>query len=173
MSRLAVLLAALLPLQATAQDGVERVHDWIGRVAPGYPGGHQEVTGSCIARAAEPCAASVAVVRDAQSKLRTVVALEELLRVDGSRAGGDAPLWRVTDAIVPEVLLRERALEVVTGLCQRDGVDDPRLVAIAAPGSGPWRTRLHGVWRLGGDGRFQPLPAKGVRCLDEGHGYDG
>jgi len=53
-------------------------------------------------------------------------------------------------------------------------VDDPRIVAALVPGPDvEWFAGFRGLWRLGDDGRFTALDPAGVRCRNEGFGYDG
>ena len=187
-----LLLAALA--QAQAQDGAWRAREewidgrqdnaaqlagrqWRGVVVPPYPSGWRELGGSCIGQGDLPdamCATMVSLLRDEQSGIRSLFATRPLRHADGSPVG-DArqPLELVTDAIEPPALDDAQA-EPSIGLCQRDGRGDRRIVAIVHPDADiEWYTRLDGAWRLDDDGRFQPIPADGVRCLNEGYGYDG
>lgn len=149
---------------------------WIGTVVPPYPSGVHELSGSCVApgpSADAMCEISIHVLRDEQSHVRTVLATRELRHADGARVGGETPSQLVTDAIEPDVLF-EAAIEVAVATCQRDGADDPRIVAALVPGPDvEWFADFRGLWRLGDDGRFSVLDPAGVRCRNEGFGYDG
>jgi hypothetical protein len=176
IARSAVLVAiAFATCSACGQD-MQREDGWIGTVVPPYPSGVHELSGSCVGPGPSGnamCAVSIAVVRDEQNHVRTLLATRELRHVDGTPVGGDRPLQLVTDAIRPEPLT-DKAVDVAVGICQRDGKDDPRIVAVLVPAAdAEWFTRFRGLWRLGEDGRFQPLDPAGVRCRNEGFGYDG
>ena len=167
------LMAMLLvPGVGSAQ---ERETGWIGKVTPPVPSGHVELMGSCVGvgQTGEAlCRESISVQRDEQSKLRYIVATRELRGLDGRPVGGSRPLGLVTDALSPAAL-DDRRNEVVIGLCQRDGQDDGRIVAVLKPTNTEWLTRLVAAWRLDSEGRLQTLPLTGVRCRNEGFGYDG
>lgn len=159
---------------STAAD--ESAGGWRGSVVPPYPSGVRELGGACIGEGSSGeamCAVSISVVKDEQSGARTVLAIRRLHHPDGNAVGGDRPLGLVTDVLEPAVL-DDDATEVAIGLCQRDGGDDSRIVAIVRPEPDiEWYTRLRGAWRVGADGRFAAIEAAGVRCLNEGYGYDG
>lgn len=62
--------------------------------------------------------------------------------------------------------------------CQINGVDNPEIVAIAAPGTGgfdvEWYTTFSGVWRANRTTeQLEPLASENVRCYNMGYQYDG
>jgi hypothetical protein len=176
IQRSAALLAIAFATSGACAQDLQREDGWIGAVVPPHASGVHELSGSCVAPGPggdAMCAVSIALVRDEQSHQRTLLATRELRHADGTLVGGDRPLQLVTDAIEPEAL-SGTTVDVAIGTCQRDGKDDPRIAAALVPAADmEWFTRFLGLWRLGDDGRFQPLDPAGVRCRNEGFGYDG
>lgn len=174
--RVAALCAAAFAIGAASAQDADRQEKWIGTVVPPYPSGVHELSGDCVGPGTsgdEVCMVSIHVLRDEQSHVRTLLATRELHHADGTAVGGDKPLQLVTDAIEPDVLF-DAKVEVAVATCQRDGADDPRVLAALVPGPDvEWFSAFRGLWRLGDDGRFQSLDPAGVRCRNEGFGYDG
>ena len=172
----AAAFATVSVLGSACAGELQHEDKWVGTVVPPYPSGVHELSGSCVGAGTsgdEVCAISIHVLRDEQSHVRTLLATRELHHPDGTQVGGDKPLQLVTDAIEPDVLY-DTKIEVAVGTCQRDGADDPRIVAALVPGPDiEWFASFRGLWRLGEDGRFAELDPAGVRCRNEGFGYDG
>ena len=168
MKRIVSALALMLVVGGTSAQ--ERAHGWIGKAVPPYPEGVEQQQGSCIGDGAgggpqRICHHMVNVVFDRQSKLRTLLVVQELPHF------GKNSIGLVTDALEPEEL-DDAALQVSIGTCQQAGRDDGRIVAILKPHEAEWLAARR-AWRVDGEGRMQALPAKGVRCRNEGFGYDG
>lgn len=148
----------------------EHAHGWIGKAVPPYPEGVEQQQGSCIGDGAgggpqRICHHMVSMVFDPQSKLRTLLVVQELPHFGRNSIGV------VADALEPEEL-DDAALQVSIGTCQQAGRDDGRIVAIVKPHDAEWLGARR-AWRVDVEGRMQGLPAKGVRCRNEGFGYDG
>ena len=124
------------------------------------------------------------------STLREIeAAIRSLLRRNGSSPGsaGNGDQWVLDGTNWLLTAPNHRSLKLTAtefafldalcsrgGTCQRDGVDDPGIVAALVPGPDvEWFASFRGLWRLGGDGRFTALDPAGVRCRNEGFGYDG
>lgn len=174
--RAAGLFAAAFAMGRVCAGELQHEDKWVGAVVPPYPSGVHELSGSCIGPGPSGdamCAVSIHVLRDEQSHVRTLLGTRELRHADGTLVGGDRPLQQVTDAIEPDVLF-DGKVEVAVATCQRDGTDDPRIVAALVPRPEvEWFAGFRGLWRLGEDGRFVALDPAGVRCRNEGFGYDG
>lgn len=170
------MVATVLAIGGACAGELEHEEKWVGTVAPPYPSGVHELSGDCVGSDASgdaACMVSIHVLRDEQSHVRTLLATRELHHPDGTAVGGDRPLQLVTDAVEPDVLYDPK-VETAVATCQRDGVDDPRIVAALVPRADlEWFADFRGLWRLGGDGRFEVLDPAGVRCRNEGFGYDG
>ncbi len=154
-------------------SGDARIADWIGRIDRPAPSGHREIAGTCIARGEDACHEAISVLRDEQSGTHAVIATRQLRALDDSRPGGARPLSLVTDALEVQAL-DAQGNEISVGLCEQGGQSAPRIVAVIDRDlDSEWYVRFERLWRLDDAGRLQPLPARGVRCLNEGYGYDG
>lgn len=142
---------------------------WIGAIVPPYPDGVRETQGTCIGSVDAPggiCGHAVAVLDDAQSGLRTVLALRQ------AKHFGEQPLWQVLDALEPDALA-DRAIEVAVATCRLGDADDGAVIALVRPVETEWLPALH-AWRFDtAAGKLRELPAAEVRCVNEGFGYDG
>jgi hypothetical protein len=151
------------------ESGGERGAGWIGAIVPPYPDGTRETQGSCIGSVDAPggvCGHALAVLDDAQSGLRTVLALR------AAKHFGEGPLWQVVDAIEPG-MLDDRSVAVAVATCEAGGQDDGHLLALVRPVEAEWLPALQ-AWRFDtAAGRLLELPAASVRCRNEGFGYDG
>lgn len=164
---LACLGAWAATAPALAGDGGQ---GWIGKIVPPYPDGVVDMGGSCIgdpaAAPAAICDHSIVVLHDPQSGLRTILALTQVPHF------GTQPLWRIADALEPAEL-DDRGIEVAMATCQSRGRDDTTLVALVRPAEREWLAPLR-AWRFdAGAGTLTPVAAAGVRCRNEGFGYDG
>lgn len=146
---------------------------WIGRVVPPYPDGLKSNTGSCVGSGSAPeqiCARSIGTLDDAEDRSLKFYAGEF-----AGREGNEAR-WKITDVVPYPKLKRGEYVSVAT--CQRDGVDDPGLIAIvdtAVPDAAAQEMLEARRWaiRLDRDtGRFVEVPPASVRCYNEGYGAE-
>jgi hypothetical protein len=166
--RVALLCTLAVAGQAMADESGA---GWIGKIVPPYPDGVTETTGTCIGGAtfdpATICEHAFAVLDDAQSKLRTILALEQAPHF------GKLPLWRVVDALEPDELV-DRDVQVAAGICQQDEGDDANVVALVRLAEQEWLAPVLRAWRFDvAAGKLLPIPVTDVRCRNEGFGYDG
>jgi len=171
--RMALLCALAVAGQAMADESGA---GWIGKIVPPYPDGVTETTGTCIGGAqfddgqlnqATICGHAFAVLDDPQSKLRTILALEQAPHF------GKLPLWRIVDALEPDELA-DRNVLVATGTCQQRGTDDATVVALVRLAEQEWLSPVLRAWRFDvAAGKLLPLPVADIRCRNEGFGYDG
>jgi hypothetical protein len=167
--RVALLLCMLAITGQAVAD--ESGAGWIGKIVPPYPDGVTETTGTCIGSAqfdpATLCDHAFAVLDDPQSKLRVVLALEQAPHF------GKLPLWRIVDAVELDDP-GDRSVQVATGICQQRGVDDAGLVALVRLAEREWLAPVLRAWRFDVTaGKLLPVPVAGIRCRNEGFGYDG
>jgi hypothetical protein len=144
---------------------------WIGKIVPPYPDGVTETTGTCIGGAqfdpATICDHAFAVLDDPQSKLRTILALEQAPHF------GKLPLWRIVDALEPDELV-DRNVQVATGTCQQRETDDATVVALVRVVEQEWLAPVLRAWRFDvAAGQLLPVAITDIRCRNEGFGYDG
>ena len=165
--------AALLCMLAITGQAMadESGAGWIGKIVPPYPDGVTETTGTCIGAAqfdpATICDHAFAVLDDAQSKLRTILALEQAPHF------GKLPIWRIVDALEPDEL-GDRSVQVATGICQQREIDDASLVALVRMAEREWLAPVLRAWRFDvAAGKLVQIPVADVRCRNEGFGYDG
>jgi len=171
--RVALLCTLAVAGQAMADESGA---GWIGKIVPPYPDGVAETTGTCIGGAqfddaqlnqATICDHAFAVLDDPQSKLRTILALEQAPHF------GKLPLWRIVDALEPDELA-DRNVQVATGTCQQRGTDDATVVALVRVAEQEWLSPVLRAWRFDvAAGKLLPLPVADLRCRNEGFGYDG
>ncbi|NUO77994.1 MAG: hypothetical protein HOQ32_18525 [Lysobacter sp.] len=165
--------SATPPPAAAATPAPAPATVWIGRVVPPYPDGLKSNTGSCVGSGSAPeqiCARSIGTLDDAQDRSLKFYA--------GEFAGreGNEPRWKITDVIPYPKLKRGEYVSVAT--CQRDGVDDPGLIAIvdtAVENAAEQETFEARRWamRLDRDtGKFVEVPPASVRCYNEGFGAE-
>ena len=166
--RVALLCALAIAGQVMADESGA---GWIGKIVPPYPDGVTETTGTCIGDAqfnpATICGHAFAVLDDPQSKLRTILALEQAPHF------GKLPLWRIVDALEPDELA-DRNIQVSTGTCQQRETDDATVVALVRVAEREWLAPVLRAWRFDIQaGKLLPVAIADIRCRNEGFGYDG
>ncbi len=158
---------------ALALAGDPAPDDLIGRIVPPYPAGLEEVGGSCVAGGdghQHVCDYSIAVW--ASTPVEPGEAPDYRYLVAGRLAGRDSQQarWQITDVLPYPVKAPGYHLQI--GSCRQSGVDASGLLAIVGD---DWdkemmaRVAWAGHLRLP-EGKFDPIPAKGVDCYNEGYG---
>jgi hypothetical protein len=163
---LAWSMALLAPVSVTTTD-------LIGRVMPPYPGGLDELGGSCVTGstdAAHVCDYSVGVLATPAAD----PAGEPVPRfvVAGQLAGRDGPRaqWRITDAQPYPAGRSDYYLQF--GTCRVNGQDDARVAALVRQHgtTTEWVKDVAWAGRLRlPDARFDVLDARTVDCINEAY----
>ena len=159
------MLAALLWLAASLDASA-----LVGQVVPPYPDGLVSRSGTCLAREpgdAHVCDYGVGLLEDAQGHARYVLAEQ------AAGVGGDGhPAWRVLDVMPYPPMGPDRVLAIAQ--CERDGVADGAILAVVALRDREWLEPAEHAWRLDfASGRFVEIATAGLRCMNEGYGFDG
>lgn len=143
----------------------------IGREVPPYPAGLDELGGTCFSAPgsgpdSRVCAYSISIHGKDMAHVTHALVLRQVGR-DGNHA-----VWRVLEAVERPAI--EGAAFVHLGC---EPLDDGRAVVLAlarTEAAGEWYEPVHQAWAFDFEAeRLDEVDATGVRCPNEGYGYEG
>lgn len=148
----------------------------IGRTVPPFPPELPDLGGSCFSApagaSADPAASAIcAYAFSAHGPDWPRLSHVLVLKAIGHE--GNQTQWRVLDVLERPTQPPGRMLAFHG--CLRDGRDAPALLAwVDAEGEGEWYEPVYRAWEFDfARERLREIPPAGVRCVNEGHGYDG
>ena len=156
---------------AAAGTAVSSAAGLVGMRMPPYPNGLTEVSGSCISGGEgleHACDYGIAVLGRSNGDATTA----ELVYLVGSRNGDSKagnPVWDITDAM--DVPTADGYL-LQFGDCRADDQPAPGVVALTRhDGNSEFSADIAWARRYDtASGRFEPIDAATVRCIDPGYG---
>lgn len=158
-------VAAMLGLVLMLLSRACMATDLIGSIVPPFPEGWKDDGGACISKSLgtdKICDYSIGVLR-APKKLLLYIG-KSSQRVDPKKAR-----WIVTDQISFDQL--PPGHHVAFALCERRGELDETILAVVKTTDTEWYTDLRSAYKANlNTGRFEKIPPKGIRCLNEGWG---
>ena len=136
-----------------------------GSIVPSFPEGWKDEGGACISSslgADKMCDYSIGIVR-ASSGLYLYIG-KKAPRIEPKKAR-----WLVTDQMpYPQI---QHGQELVFSLCERNGELDQTILAVVKTTDTEWHTTARLAYKVNlNTGRFERIPPKGIRCLNEGWG---
>lgn len=174
MARRAAVLGAILTTAFAASAAVAPppTPELIGRMVPPYPPELPDLGGSCFSApgtgpASAICAYAFSAHGSGWERLTHVLVLKAVGHVDNQTQ------WRVLDVLARPAEPAGRTL-IYHG-CVRGDRSGAALVAwIDASTDAEWFEPVYRAWEFDfARERLREVPVEGVRCLNEGYGYDG
>lgn len=157
----------LAPLGLTLMliAGAGRAENLVGSVVPPYPQGFRDGGGACISKALgdkDICQYSLGILRRRGAHLLYLG--KAAPRTDPKKAR-----WTVTDQLSIKDIPRGHDLSF--GLCEQNGVQDETILAVVKITNTDWYTHVHSAYKVNlTTERFEKIPTKGIRCINEGWG---
>lgn len=137
----------------------------IGSIVPPFPEGWKDESGACIS-------ISLGTDRICEYSIGTLRADGTLIAYIGKSAPRVDPKKGrslVTDQLsFPRI---PRGHDIVFANCERDGKRDETVLALVKTTKTEWWSQVLSAYRADlNTGRFEKIPTKGIRCLNEGWG---
>jgi len=163
MKTITTMFGMTLMLMST----ISLARDLIGSIVPPFPDELKNEGGACISRslgADKVCEFSIGVLRGLSGRLLYVG--KSAPRTDPKKAR-----WLVTDAMpYPTV---PRGHQVIFGGCQRNGLSNEAILAVAKTTDTEWYNVIRFAYEVNlNTGLFEETSPVGIRCINEGWGYD-
>ncbi|MFD0725273.1 hypothetical protein [Lysobacter brunescens] len=173
LPRVVIVLAAML-LPASSIVAAERIDgaSLVGRTLPPYPGGLDELQGSCIAGGpglAHVCDHSIAVLGHRLSDAERSSVPQWIVASRNIDSGATQARWEVTDAVaVPKP---RAGYDLHIGTCRIDGVDAPGVIASVRHRDDEISRDVRWARRYDlATGRLVAVAPGKVDCINEGFG---
>lgn len=137
----------------------------VGSVVPPYPAGFRDGGGACISKALGDkniCDYSLGILRRRGEHLL-------YLGKSAPRIDPKKPRWTVMDQLSIKDI--PRGHDISFGLCEQNGVQDETILAFVKVTNSDWFTNVHSAYKVNlATERFEKIPTKSIRCLNEGWG---
>ncbi|HZW13450.1 MAG TPA: hypothetical protein VFF81_09700 [Noviherbaspirillum sp.] len=158
-------ITTLLGCALMLLSGASMAENLVGSIVPPYPEGFRDGGGACISKALGDkniCQYSLGILRRRGEHLLYLG--KSAPRIDPKKAR-----WTVTDQLsIKDV---PRGHDISFGLCEQNGVQDETILAIVKITDTDWFTNVHSAYKVNlTTERFEKIPTKGIRCLNEGWG---
>lgn len=139
--------------------------DLTGSIVPPFPDGWMDGGGACIAKslgADKMCEYSIGVLQGPSGLLLYIGKSAPRIELKKAR-------WLVTDQMSFPQTPRDQ--QVVFSVCELNGEIDETIIAVVKTTDTEWYATVRQAYRANlKTGRFEEIPPKGIRCLNEGWG---
>lgn len=158
------IIPTLLGIGLTLLSAAGNAENLVGSTVPPYPAGFRDGGGACISRALDKnvCEYSLGILRKRGAHLLYLG--KSAPRIDPKKAR-----WTVTDQLSIKDI--PNGHDISFGLCELNGVQDEAILAVVKITNTDWFTHVHSAYKVNlTTERFEKIPAKGIRCFNEGWG---